>query len=336
MAEIVAFPRPLDRLANALDKAAEPLPVVYPETSRQAALAMRTARAFVGKLTPELLAQATALEWVQAPTASLEHYVFPALVDHSCTLTNVAGIFGDVVAEHTLGYVLSFTRNLHHYRDRQNDGVYQPVGADELTPDFVGGPQVITPVDRAHRRVCDCRFLIVGLGGIGRAIASTLHLFGANCDGVDPVATIAAVGECVGRVLVPDEIDQHLANYDFVIVAAPHTPTTAGWFNAERLKQMNPNAVLINVGRGAIVELAALESALERGQLGGAALDVFETEPLPETSPLWKMPNVLITPHVAACCDQISRRQGDLIAENMKRFVRGEPLRNVVDKKSWF
>lgn len=335
MTKIVFFPRPSDDRIRTFSAASAPQQVVFAETADAAQTAMKDASAFVGKLTPELLCEAENLRWVQSPTASLEHYVFPELAEHKCMLTNVAGIFGDVIAEHVLGYVLSFTRNLHHYRDRQLQRDYRPVGAADLIPDFVVGPSSTTPVDRAHRRICDSVFLVVGMGGIGREIARCLSRFDTRVDGVDPIqCDLADTG--VGQIFKPDELPSNIENYDFVVIAAPHTPATSGWFDSKLLGRMNRDAVLINVGRGAIVNLAALTSALQAGQLGGAALDVFETEPLPKDSPLWQMPNVLLTPHVAACCNVIAQRQEDVIADNLRRFVAGQPLRNQVDKANWF
>lgn len=335
MSKIVFFPRPQEDRVDCFSAASAPQQIVFAETADVAIEEIKDAAAFVGKLTPELLNAARHLRWVQAPTASLEHFIFPELIEHPCTLTNVAGIFGDVIAEHVLGYVLSFTRNLHHYRDRQQHADYRPVGAPALTPDFVVGPSSISPVDTAHSRICDSVFLVVGMGGIGREIARTLLRFNARVDGVDPVVTDRSETG-IGQIYTPEELPSQIDAYDFVVIAAPHTPQTEGWFDAELLRRMKTGAILINVGRGAIVKLDALASALQSGHLGGAALDVFETEPLPHDSPLWTMPNVLLTPHVAACCDMIAPRQQDIIADNLRRFALGQPLQNHVDKANWF
>lgn len=334
MSDIVAFPGPAKHRIQRMADAAEPLGIVFPESAELALTEMPTAKAFIGKLTPELLSAAEQLEWVQAPTASLEHFMFPALMEHTCSLTNVAGIFGDVIAEHVLGYLLSFTRNLHLYRDRQNDRRYEPVGAQTLIPDFVGGPQNVTPVDMAHRRLAELQCIVIGIGGIGRQVATTITSFGRTPDGVDPRHRIASESS-IDRCFLPDQLPDQIGNYDVVIITAPHTPDTEGWFDGRMLSRMKPGAILINVGRGAIVCTNALIEALQSDHLGGAALDVLADEPLPSDSPLWEMRNVLLTPHVAACCDVIAQRQEDVIVENLRRFACGEALQNVVDKTMW-
>lgn len=335
MAAIVFHPAIDDARFRRFSTAAAPLEVVAAESAAEAIAMVSEARGFVGKITPPILAAASRLEWVQTATASLEHYMFPALIEHPCTLTNVSGIFGDVISEHVLGYVLTFTRNLHRYRDQQQTRVYRPCGADELVPDFVGGPAHVTPVDKAHRRLSETRILIVGYGGIGRVIGKALSHFAAHVDAVDPIADTCDQ-PAGGQLFRPERLSSVIGDYDFVIVAAPHTPNTEGLFDESLLRRMRSDAVLINVGRGAIVRLADLERVLTEGVIGGAALDVFEEEPLPPTSTLWDHPNVLVTPHVAACCTAIPERHAEVISSNLSRFASGQPLRNAVRKAEWF
>jgi phosphoglycerate dehydrogenase-like enzyme len=133
----------------------------------------------------------------------------------------------------------------------------------------------------------------------------------------------------------PGELPTLLAESDFVVIAAPHTPTTEKLFRREQFRQMRRTAYLINVGRGAIVDLADLTAALQAGELAGAALDVFEVEPLPADHPLWRMEQVFITPHVAGVSPRIAERHLGVLVDNVRRFVRGEPLHNVVDKRAW-
>jgi phosphoglycerate dehydrogenase-like enzyme len=134
----------------------------------------------------------------------------------------------------------------------------------------------------------------------------------------------------------PSELHRLLGQSDYVVVAAPHTPHTERWLGAKQLEQMKPGSYLINIGRGAILELSALVAALKGGRLAGAALDVFENEPLPEDHPLWQMENVILTPHVAGFGPQIAARHLDVVVTNIRRFVRDEPLVNVVNKSTWF
>ncbi len=151
---------------------------------------------------------------------------------------------------------------------------------------------------------------------------------------VDPVRTEAPEG--VSELWKPERLPDLLAASDYVVIAAPHTPATQQLFRRPQFRQMKRSAYLINVGRGAIVHLADLTAALQAGEMAGAGLDVFEVEPLPPGHPLWSLPNVILTPHVVGYSPQIAARHLDLLLDNIGRFVRGEPLRNVVDKERWF
>jgi phosphoglycerate dehydrogenase-like enzyme len=175
---------------------------------------------------------------------------------------------------------------------------------------------------------------IVGLGHIGEEIGRRGGCFGMRVIAVDPRRRAAPEG--VEAVWPPERLDELLGASDFVVIAAPHTPQTEGLFDFERIEKMKRSAVLINIGRGVIVKLEALVRALEQGLIAGAALDVFETEPLPPEHPLWAMENVMLTPHVAGFSPQIAERHLGVVLDNVRRFRDGEPLRNVVDKAMWF
>jgi len=293
------------------------------------------ADAFFGKLTPEMLSAANRLRWVQSPTASLEHYLFPALVEHPCVLTNMRGLFGSVIADHVLGYILCFARNLHLYLRQQIEGRWAPIGGESSRSSFAAGPGVVSAMDRAHLELSDCTLGIVGMGAIGRAIAE----LAAACRmqrivAVDPYPSQTPAG--IDEVWNLDRFDDLLAMSDFVVIAAPHTPNTVGMFGREQFQQMKTSAYLINIGRGAIVKLDELVTSLEAKTIAGAALDVFEVEPLPTDHPLWAMPNVIITPHVAACSVNIAPRHLSLLLENIRRFVNGDNLINQASKTEWF
>jgi len=295
---------------------------------------MADADAFFGKLTPSMLAAATQLRWVQAPTASLEHYLFPTLVEHPCTLTNMRGLYSDVIADHVLGYILCFARNLHLYIRQQLQRRWEPIGGEAARTTFAAGPGVVSAMDRAHLHVSDCTLGVVGLGNIGREIARRGRAFGMRVLAVDPVAQPRT--EWVDSLTDLSGLDELLAASDFVVIAAPHTPQTAGMFDRARLQKMKRTAYLINIGRGVILRLDDLCAALRAGEIAGAALDVFEQEPLPADHPLWEFENVIITPHVAACSVHIAERHLEVVLDNIRRFVSGQPLRNVVDKLQWF
>lgn len=323
--------------SNRLEKvlaAAGPMEVVNAATAAAALDAIADADAFFGKLTPELLARAGRLRWLQSPTASLEHYVFPELIAHPLMLTNMRGLFSDVIADHVLGFVICFARNFHHYIRQQAAGCWSPIGGEETRSDFVSGAGVVSAIDLAHRHLADATMGIVGLGQIGSEIARRASAFGMRVVAVDPVRTEppAAVSALWPVVRLPEL----LAESDFVVIAAPHTPQTEKMFRREQFLKMRPSAYLINIGRGAIVDLADLTAALQAGEIAGAGLDVFETEPLPSDHPLWRMPNVIITPHIAGTSPRIADRHLGVLLENIRRFRVGESLLNVVDKQRWF
>jgi len=271
---------------------------------------------------------------VQAFTASLEHYVFPELVAHPCVLTNMRGLFSDVIADHVLGFILSFARNLHTYVRRQMKAQWAPVGGEGDRPSMAVGAGTVAGFDRAHHHLADCTLGVVGVGAIGAEVARRGRAFGMRVLGVDSVRRDPPEGMEWLRPV--ERLDDLLAESDYVVICAPHTPETAGMFHRGRLRKMKRTAVLVNIGRGAIVPLADLVAALEAGELRGAALDVFEVEPLPPDHPLWKREDVILTPHVAAASVRIAERHLETLLENVRRFVRGEPLRNVVDKAKWF
>lgn len=314
--------------------AAGSMQVVNAASADEAASALVDADAFFGKITPPLLAGTSRLRWVQSPTASLEHYIFPELVAHPCTLTNMRGLFSDVIAEQVFGYILCFARNLHLYVRNQVAGRWAPVGGEDQRVSFTMGPGVVNAIDRAHRPLGGATLGIVGLGSIGSAVARLGLAFGMRILAVDPVRTEAPEG--ITNLWKPERLPDLLAASDYVVIAAPHTPATERLFRRPQLLQMKRSAYLINVGRGAIVDLADLTAALCAGEIAGAGLDVFEVEPLPPAHPLWSLPNVILTPHVAGYSPQIAARHLDLLLDNNGRFLHGEPLRNVVDKKSWF
>lgn len=315
-------------------EAAGPMRVVNADSDAAAQREIVDADAFFGKLTPALLAAATKLRWVQSPTASLEHYLFPELIAHPLVLSNMRGLYSDVIAEHVLGMMLCFTRNLHLYIRNQTQRRWDPVGGENERVAFATGPGMMTAMDHAHRNLGDLSAGIVGLGHIGAEIARRLASFGMRIVAVDPLRTQAPDG--VEAILPTSRIEELLAASDFVIVAAPHTPQTEQLFRRRQFQAMKPSAYFINIGRGAIVNLDDLVAALERGEIAGAGLDVFQIEPLPPEHPLWKFTNVILTPHVAGQSTRVPPRHLQVLVDNLRRFVQGQPLANVVDKSRWF
>ena len=331
---VIHPPVEAERLAR-ITAASQPMAVTNATGAAEALAAMPTADAFFGKITPPLLDAATRLRWVQTPTASLEHYLFPALVQHPCVLTNMRGLFSDVIADQVFGYIICFARNLHRYIQQQLEARVAPIGGEASRVSFATGPGMITDIDRAHRHLSDDTLGIVGLGSIGREIARRGLAFGMRVRAVDPLPAEVPAG--VDSVWPVDRLPELLGSSDFVVIAAPHTPQTEKLFRRPQFQQMKQTAYLINIGRGAIVDLADLTAALQANEIAGAALDVFEVEPLPASSPLWKMSDrVILTPHVAGYSPRIAERHLAVLLDNIGRFVRNEPLCNVVNKALWF
>jgi len=332
--KLLLYPTVDSHRFDLIREAAGEMIVVNAADEQSAAAEIADADAFFGKITPELLSAAEKLRWVQSPTASLEHYVFDELVEHPCKLSNMRGLFSDVIADHVMGFVISFARNLHTYVRRQMEARWEPVGGESGRSTFTAGPHEVSNIDAAHRHLSDCTLGVVGVGMIGAEVCRRAHAFGMTVVGVDPLCReIAGVVE---EVWSTDRLPDLLEQSDFVVIAAPHTPETYKLFRTPQFEQMQENAYVINIGRGAIVDLADLTTALQSGKIAGAALDVFEIEPLPKDHPLWKMENVIITPHVAAASPRISERHLETLLENIRCFTRGEDPLTLVDKRLWF
>jgi phosphoglycerate dehydrogenase-like enzyme len=332
--KLLIFPPVDEKRLNKIQEAADFMQVVNAVDAESAQKEIVDADGFFGKITPELLSAATQLQWVQSPTASLEHYLFPELIEHPCKLSNMRGLFSDVIADHVMGYVLCFARNLHLYLRQQQLSTWAPVGGEDQRSTFAGGPAQVSSIDRNHLHLSDCTLGVVGTGNIGSEICRRADAFGMTVIGIDPVCK--EVPGVISEVWPTDQLPKLLAESDFVVIAAPHTPETYKLFRWEQFQQMKKTAYLINIGRGVIIDLADLTGALETGEIAGAALDVFEIEPLPTEHPLWSMENVIITPHVAAASPHISERHLATLLENIRRFVAGEEPTTLVDKRKWY
>lgn len=331
--KFVIYPPVSEARRAKIKEAAGPMDVVQVPDEAAALTAIADADAMFGYLTLPLLRAAGKLRWVQAPTASMEKYLYPELTASSVIVTNMRGIFNDVIADHVLGFILCFAKNLHTYIRQQTSGIWHALGRAPGELPGYAGPGEVHPSDRAALTLADCTLAVVGLGGIGAETARRGLAFGMRVLGVDPKAGAAPPGVELFR---PDQLADVLGQADFVVIAAPHTPDTYKLFNRARLRQMKKTAYLINVGRGVIVDLQDLTAALQAGDIAGAGLDVFEIEPLPAGHPLWKMSNVIITPHTAAASPRIAERHLGVLLENLRHFLAGQPLTNVVDKNRWF
>jgi len=270
------------------------------------------AEAAYGTLTPTLLAAAPALRWLQAPQAGPPpEFYFAELVAHPVVVTNLRDTYTDHVATHTVAMLLALARNIPAYARART---WAPM--DD-----------VLHLQRAT-------VLVVGLGAVGTEVARQLGPFGATIIATD--ARLAQRPAGVAELHPPDALDALLPRADAVVLTAPHTPATDGLMSARRLALLEPSAVLVNVGRGALVDLDDLVIAVRAGQLRAAAIDVVPHEPLPDDHPLWTMPQVLITPHVAGVGPETDERRYAVVRDNAERFAAGRALRNVVDKADRF
>jgi phosphoglycerate dehydrogenase-like enzyme len=292
--------------------------VVVAETEDQARREILEAQAAFGTISPDVLDRATELRWLQAPQAAPPAgFYYPALIDHPVIVTNFREIYNDHISAHIMAFVLAFARGFHYYIPQQLRREWKP---RELDTGVVHLPESTA--------------LIVGVGGIGSETARLAAAFGMRILGVDARREEAPPG--VAELHKPDALDRLLPQADFVILTVPHTPQTEGMMNAARFGLMKRSAFFINIGRGMTTRLADLDRALRDGVIAGAGLDVFEQEPLPADHPIWAAPNVLLTPHTAGYGPYLDDRRLEIIIDNARRFAAGQPLRNVVDKASWF
>ncbi len=304
--------------ARRLSDSVPGMKLVLAEDREAAAAAIVTADAAFGTLPADLLAKARRLRWLQAPQAAPPAgYYYSELVSHPLTVTNFREIYNDHISAHILAFVLAFARGLHVYIPQQLRREWKKPGEDKG----------VVPLPGATA-------LIVGLGGIGAETARLLSAFGVRVLAVDARRTEKP--EQVAELHPPEGLDRLLPQADFVILTVPHTPATEGFFNTTKFRLMKRSAFFINIGRGMTTKLDDLVAALRDGEIAGAALDVYEQEPLPAEHPLWGMPNVLLTPHMAGYGPHLNERRLQIIQDNCRAFGNGEPLRNVVDKANWF
>lgn len=260
---------------------------------------------------PDLAPQ---LRWVQASSAGIGQFVRRMGYDTrmpSSVFTTASGVHAQPLAEFCALAMLTFSRNLWQMQRLQAERRWERFGATDLAGRTLG---------------------IIGLGRIGSAVARLGKAFGMTVLGVKRTAggvSPAALG--CDELYTPGDLAAVLRRSKFLVIITPHTAETERMLGANELALLPPGAVVINIGRGSVMDEGALIAALQAGQLGGAALDVFESEPLPPESPLWTLPNVLISPHSASTSDRENARLTDLFCDNLRRYLAGEALRNVLN-----
>jgi phosphoglycerate dehydrogenase-like enzyme len=302
-------------------KLADTLPefdVHCPESKEETLEVIRDADAAMGWIAPEYLENAKKIKWLHNPDAGpFFGYYYEELCNHPLTITNPRGIYWDHISHHIMMFVLSLSRGLPWFEDARRQHKWDK-NARKTPYIFLG----------------DATALINGVGGIGHETARLCAQFGMKVIGIDPRPEHEIPGI---EIYSPDQLDRHIPRADFIITTVPHTPETEFTFDSARFKLMKNTAYFINIGRGMVCKLDDLAEAIENGEIAGCGLDVFETEPLPEDHKLWKLNNVLMTPHVAvADADNLPDRRFQVLLENARRFLKDEKLENVVDKSKWY
>ena len=276
---------------------------------------------FTISLRAEQLALARKLRWVYAATAAVHQFLFPEMVASEVVLTNAREVHGPVVAEHVMALMFALAKRIAQAVRLQQMGMW---GQDEI---WNHRPR--------PRELAEATLGLIGLGSIGRAVARMAAALGMKVIAVREHADREKPVE-VAAIFPPAALDDLLGQSDYVVMAAPLTSSTRGMMNADRLRAMKPEACLINVGRGLQVDEKALVEALRQRKIAGAALDVFAQEPLPADSPLWGLDNLLITPHTGSLTEKLWERHYALFSDNLRRYLAGEPLLFMVDKRKGY
>jgi phosphoglycerate dehydrogenase-like enzyme len=271
----------------------------------------------LGFMPPELFAAATALRWVHATASGIDGFMYPEFRESDVLLTGEKGLVGGHLADHGFGLLLAITRR--------------------IAVAIRMGPVAWDVREEMRREELELEGLVmgvVGFGGTGRAMARRAVAFGMSCLAVDEMAVPAGNG--VGEVWPTTRLTDLLAASDVVAICCPLTEATTGLFDDSAFAAMKPGALLVNVTRGEVVDDAALVRALESGRLGGAALDVTPSEPLPADHPLWRFDNVVMTPHTAGASQHRGRRNLERFCDNLRRYRTGQELIGLVDKRAGY
>ncbi|HEY3413416.1 MAG TPA: D-2-hydroxyacid dehydrogenase [Armatimonadota bacterium] len=263
--------------------------------------------------TPDVLDAAVSLKWVHLASAGVDHALYPALLKRPIVLTNGAGVYSIPIAEHVLAMMLALSRRIPEMIRQQDRAKWSGLRGGELNGSTV---------------------LIVGVGGIGARVAALCKAMGMRVIGTRRRNDIVTPN--VDTVLPAGELHGALGEADWVVLCAPLTSETRHIIGAAELAMMKPTTRLINIARGALIDECAMIEALRENRIAGAGLDVFVEEPLPSDSPLWNLPQVIVAPHSGGASPNSLARTLDLFQDNLRRYLAGEPLRNVVDKQAGY
>jgi phosphoglycerate dehydrogenase-like enzyme/glyoxylase-like metal-dependent hydrolase (beta-lactamase superfamily II) len=301
---------------NELKRVAPDIEFIPVKTAEDAIRAVDDADAVLGFCSADIVKAGGKLRWIQVGHAGVDKELSPELMGSKIVLTNTQRIYGAQVADQALALLLCLTRGLR-----------------EVVPDAVSKLTWAKP-KAAQQELHGKTMLIVGLGGVGTQIARRAHAFGMRVMAIDPKDLERPA--FVFSLAKPDKLMELLPKADVVVLACPLTEQTRGLMGESQFRAMKPSAYFINIARGGCVKTAALVEALEQKQIAGAGLDVTDPEPLPEGHPLWKMVNVVVSPHIGGQSAEGKDRQWRLWRENVRRFVAGEPLLCVVDKEKGY
>jgi len=294
--------------------------VHLPDYSRVDAEIPDTDIAITWSIKPDQILAAKKLRWIHSTAAAIHTLIFPELVESDIVVTNARDVHGPVVAEHVMALIFALAKKIPDaVAFQQKHEWAQERMWDEL-------PRV--------RELADATLGLIGLGSIGRAVARNAKALGMRVIAAREHPEKGSGG--ADTVFGPAQIDEVFRQSDYVVLAAPTTNATQSLASAMRIALMKPGACLINVGRGPLLDEDALVRALREKKIGGAALDVFPKEPLDAASPLWDVPNLLITPHTAGLTDKVWERHYALFSENLRRYLKGESLLSVVNKKEGY
>jgi len=308
--------RPKPLMAEAIRKRWPEMRVVHLPDYDQLPAELPDTDIFVGySMRPKQLKEAKKLKWIHSTAAGVAQLMYPELRDSGILVTNPVGVFSVPMAEHIMGLLLAMARNFP-------DSVRQQDRAHWSQQDLWDKAQHLTEVNGQV-------LLIVGYGSIGREVAKRAKAFDLRVWGV--TRSGKGDGTHLEKMFSAAQLHEALPGADYVLIAAPETGETKRLIGSAELAKMKRGARLINVGRGSLMDEAAVIRALERGELGGAAVDVAETEPLPPDNPLWQAPNLLITPHTSAVSDRLWHRQTALLLSLLERWFDGREMLNRVN-----
>jgi phosphoglycerate dehydrogenase-like enzyme len=295
--------------------AAQGAQMVQARDEAEAVRLVAEAEALLGHFPPAVFAAGKRLRWVQSFSAGMDRFLFPAVIESDVVVTNMAGLYASQGGEHAWAFLLALARGIPQFVRSQQRHEWQRVPMVELRGGVLG---------------------IIGMGGFGIEMARRAAGYDMHVIALDPMREEKP--ECVDELHRPTRaaLEDLLTRSDAVMIACPKTPETINLIGAAELQLMKRTAYLINVTRGGIIDEAALADALQRGEIAGAGLDVFTQEPLTAESPLWDCENCLISTHCAGASQHRPRLTYEFFRDNLRRFVQGEPLLNVVDKQRGF